>query len=104
MTQWSDAEVLRTIAEIKFRSRTDPEFRALALSNARAAIAKVNPRPISSDLAVFFVEGTDAALIKDRGASDMIVVLPDPAGRTEEISDTELQAVAGGDGDIRLRT
>jgi len=104
MNQWSNAEVLRTIEEIKSRSRVDPEFRSLALTDARAAIAKVNPRPIATDIAVVFVEGIDAAAIKGKETSDIVVVLPDPAGRTEALSDAELETVAGGDDGIRLRT
>lgn len=95
MTAWSRSEAARTIEEVKRRSATDPEFRALALSNATAALAKVNPRPIPEG-SVRFVESHDAA--QEANSSQIIVaVLPDPASAiNEELSDEDLENAAGG--------
>jgi hypothetical protein len=104
MTEWSSSEIQRTIDEIKRRSLIDPEFRALALADALTAIAKVNPRPVPEGFKVRFAESGGAS---SRSAEQVrIIVLPDPLARTVEISDEELEEVAGG-GDApapKLRT
>jgi hypothetical protein len=94
MTAWSRSEAARTIEEVKRRSLIDPEFRALALSDPIAALTKVNPRPVPVG-SVRFVETNDAAQEIDN--SEIIVaVLPDPKMVTEELSDEDLEDVAGG--------
>jgi hypothetical protein len=94
MTAWSRSEAVRTIEEVKRRSIIDPEFRSLALSDPIAALAKVNPRPIPAG-SVRFVEAGDAAQEIDN--SEIIVaVLPDPKVVTEELSEEDLEDVAGG--------
>jgi hypothetical protein len=95
MNAWSRSEAARTIEEVKRRSATDPEFRALALSNPTAALAKINPRPIP-EASVRFVESRDAG--QEASNSQIIVaVLPDPATTVEEeLSDEDLENAAGG--------
>jgi hypothetical protein len=94
MQEWTQEEADQTVEEVKKRSLTDPEFRALAVNDAKAAIAKVNPKPIPSSLTVRFV---------DNSGRSKTIVLPDPVARVEELSDAELEEVAGGDNNIKLR-
>ena len=94
MNAWSRSEAARTIEEAKRRSATDPVFRALALSNPAAALAKINPRPIPEG-SVCFVESRDAEKAND--PEIMVVILPDPSTSLgEELSDDDLENVAGG--------
>jgi aspartate carbamoyltransferase regulatory subunit len=92
--QWSQEEANHTLEELKKRSMVDPEFRKLALSNPNAAVNKVNPKPIPSGFSVKFVENT---------GNVKTIVLPDPVGRAEELSDAELEEVAGGDNNVKIR-
>jgi hypothetical protein len=92
--QWTQEEADKTLEEIKKRSIVDPEFRQLALSNPNAAVAKVNPKPMPSGFSVKFI---------DNSGAQKAIVLPDPVGKVEELSDAELEEVAGGDNNIKIR-
>lgn len=102
MTKWSQSEITRTIEEVKRRAQADPEFRALALSDAAAAIAKVNPRPLPSGITAVFAEAPEAP--ESRGAAGTVIILPEPLADSEEISDEDLEDAAGGDDGPRLRS
>jgi hypothetical protein len=93
-SQWTQEEADRTLEELKKRSIVDPEFRKMALTNPNAAISKINPKPIPAGFTVRFVENT---------GNIKTIVLPDPVGRAEELSDAELEEVAGGDNNISVR-
>jgi hypothetical protein len=75
------------IAEVVARSATDAEVRKLLLSDARAALAQHFGREIPESVNVVFVEGVPGATT---------VVLPDPVDASAELSDSELEVVAGG--------
>lgn len=96
MTAWSRSEASRTIEEVKRRSLIDPDFRTLALSDPIAALTKVNPRPVPVG-SVRFVEAGDH--VEEINNADIIIaILPDPAVDTEELSEDDLEDVAGGGG------
>ena len=44
MDQWNEAEIQNMLAEVMKRASTDPEYRALSLSDPVAAVAQVKPR------------------------------------------------------------
>ena len=94
MLDWTQEEAQRTLDEIKKRSATDPEFRALTLSNPNAAIAKVNPKKLPAGFQAKFI---------DNSGTTKSFVLPDPVARVEELSDAELEGVAGGDNNVKVR-
>jgi len=94
MIDWTQEEADRTLAEIKKRSTTDPEFRALALSKPAAAIAKINSKKLPTGFQVKFI---------DNSGPVKSFVLPDPIARVEELSDAELEQAAGGDNNIHVR-
>lgn len=87
MATWSEDEIERTLEEIRKRSITDPEFRELALSDSAAAISKVNPKPVPEIYKVKFL---------DNSGPVKSFLLPDPVSNVEDLSDAELEAVAGG--------
>ncbi len=89
MATWSEDEIERTLEEIKKRSITDPEFRELALSDPNKAISKVNPKPVPEVYKVKFL---------DNSGPVKSFLLPDPVSNVEDLSDAELEAVAGGIG------
>lgn len=92
--KWTQEEADKTLEEIKRRSITDPEFRSLAISNPNAAVSKVNPKPLPTGFSVKFV---------DNSGSGKTIVLPDPIAKAEELSDAELEEVAGGDNNVKIR-
>jgi hypothetical protein len=68
------------------RSATDPEFRQLLLSDSRSALGKHFGREIPETFNIAFVENR----------ADATLVLPDPINPDAELSESELEAVAGG--------
>jgi hypothetical protein len=74
MQQWSIDEAEQVIEQVVKRTMEDADFRQLALRDAHAAIAKVNPKPLPAGYSV----------------------LPDLIPATAELSDAELEQVAGG--------
>jgi hypothetical protein len=87
MPEWTNEELQAVLGEVARRSTVDPEFRALALKDAAAAISMVGGRPAPKDQSYRFVEHTDAK----------VILLPDPVPDLEELSEAELVAIAGGD-------
>ena len=85
--EWTDEEAKKVEVAVKRQAMKDPEFRALALSNPNAAIAKINSTPLPTGFKVRFV---------DNAGANRTIVLPDPLARVDELSDAELEQVAGG--------
>jgi hypothetical protein len=94
MDHWTDEERAQVIEELCRRTAVDAEFRTLALTNPAAAIAKVTTRPWPTDVTYRFVDSSGS--VKTNSASVKTIVLPDPMPETEELSDLELEKVAGG--------
>jgi hypothetical protein len=72
------------LAEVARRSAIDPDFRSLALSDAKAAIAKVGGSPSIAEIKFI-----------DNSGPVKTIPLPDPI-ITEDLSDFDLEEVAGG--------
>jgi hypothetical protein len=84
---WDEKQVDQTLAELMKRASTDAEFRSLALRDAKAAIAKISSAPLPPGLQVRFV---------DNEGANRTFVLPDLTPPQDELSEAELEQVAGG--------
>lgn len=76
-------EVMRTLLA---RSATDGEFRQKLLNDPRSALAEHTGKEIPETVNLAFVENK----------ADATIVLPDPINPEAELSEAELEAVAGG--------
>jgi hypothetical protein len=90
MNEWTREEAKNATDELIKRATTDAAFRELALKDPAAAIAKIDPKPWPAGFKVQVVAA---------GGANMTVVLPDMVGKAGELSDAELEQVAGGVGD-----
>lgn len=87
MSAWTPESTETTFRQVKERAKQDPRFRQLALEDPRAAIEQINPTPIPDDLQFHFVENDSKTLS---------VNFPDISMGEGELSDAELDSVAGG--------
>lgn len=87
MSTWTPESVETTFERLKERARNDPQFKALALKDAKAAIQQINPTPLPGGIEFSFLEDT---------SSDLSVSFSNSAMADGELSDAELDAVAGG--------
>jgi hypothetical protein len=89
MQEWNE-KAQKEAAEKVFRmAGNNPEFRKLALTDARAAVKKATGKELPSGFKLRFV---------DPAGAHMTVVLPRATGEEGELSEYELVAVAGGKG------
>jgi hypothetical protein len=89
MVQWTDREIFKALDQIIKASAMDPDFRQLALRDPRAALSLVSDIPLPEGFTVRFVEP---------GTTDFVVVLPPIASPDGELTDSQLEQVAGGRG------
>ena len=73
-------------AQLKSRAASDPEFRKALISDPRGTLAKETGLELPREMKVQVIE---------ESSDSMCLVLPPPAG---ELSDMELETVAGGSG------
>jgi hypothetical protein len=76
------------VIEVKRRSRIDSEFRALALKNPDAAVKQITSAALPTGVSVRFV---------DNSGPVKTFSLPGVLQEIEQLSDLELEEVAGGD-------
>jgi hypothetical protein len=90
MKDWTNEEFDRALEEVTRRSIFDVNFRTLALQDASAAISQVAGKPLPGGVDLKFIDNTGPT---------KIVPLPDPIAHLscEEVTDEELEHVAGGD-------
>lgn len=86
MSTWTLEDVEKTTQEISVKAATNAEFRKLALSDPTAAVKQVAGKEVP--------EGITIKIIENEPGVDLTIVLP-PL-QTEELSDEQLERVAGG--------
>ena len=86
MSDWTQDEVNKAIELIGKKASTDADFRKLALTNPNEAVKKVMNKDVPS--------GYKLKIIENAAGVDQTFVLPNI--QSEELSDADLDAVAGG--------
>jgi hypothetical protein len=92
--EWTVEQTQSAINAALRRAATDMEFRKLALSDPAAAVARIAGQPLPEGFRVRVLE---------REGYDATIVLQDPV-EDGELSDSELEHVAGGSGQLNLVT
>jgi len=83
-----DKELNSAVREVMKRAVVDPDFRQLAVHDSRSALAKVN--------AIGLPEGFEVRFVDNYNKPIKTVALPDPVANAEDLTDEELEQVAGG--------
>ncbi|HKG95737.1 MAG TPA: NHLP leader peptide family RiPP precursor [Gemmatimonadaceae bacterium] len=76
----------QAMQQLLTRSATDAEFRRKLLTNPREALAEFSGHEMPAGVNVVFIENK----------ADATIVLPDPVDPSAELSESELETVAGG--------
>jgi len=84
---WTAEDAEKAIRESISRARTDKSFRELALSNPTQALRQVSGKEPPADLKIKFLDGEGA---------HVSIVLPELVEDESELTDVELEQVAGG--------
>lgn len=87
MASWTTEERQRAIVQVQELASTDPEFRQRALANPAEAVKEVTGKDLPS--------GFELRMVSNEGA-DLTLVLPDLEFESEELSDADLEQIAGG--------
>lgn len=84
---WTQDKIDTVLEKVSKRAITDATYRKLALASPKEAIAQFADEPVPANFKIRFV---------DNAGADMTFVLPDPVKPGNELSDSDLEAVAGG--------
>lgn len=77
------------VREVLKRSVVDSDFRQLAVRDAAAALAKVDPT-LTGSITITFVDNF--------GKFHKTIVMPDPISGIDQLTEDELEQIAGGCG------
>jgi hypothetical protein len=82
----NEQELQRAIREVIKLASVDPDFRAKAVSNPNGALSSVGAK------------GTWASIrfVDDFGTGGRTIVLPDPVANVDQLTEADLEQVAGG--------
>jgi len=87
MPMMTQVEIEAAIREVFKKSISDPTFRKLAINDGSAALGKVTSKTLPPGIEFRFL---------DNSGNVKTVTLPDPVSGSEELSELELEQVAGG--------
>jgi hypothetical protein len=87
-SNWTPEEIEEAVKKVMSQGSTDAAFRKVALTDPNKAVEQVAGKPVPPGIKVRFVEAEGA---------QYTIVLPDlKTGDPSELSDAELEQVAGG--------
>ncbi|MFY9279539.1 MAG: NHLP leader peptide family RiPP precursor [Caldicoprobacterales bacterium] len=89
--EWNQVEIKSVLTNVIERSTFDADFRKLCLENPKEAIRQYSDKEIPDDFEIKMVENE----------ATITIVLPDFKGTDGELSDLELDQVAGGKGQVK---
>jgi hypothetical protein len=92
MHEWTEQAQAEAEAKVMRMAATDPNFRALALADGRAAVEQATGKALPEGFNVRFI---------DPAGAHLTVVLPQAEYEEQELAEHELMAVAGGKGGSR---
>jgi hypothetical protein len=92
MHQWTEQAQIEAQEKVFRMAANDPEFRALALRDGRAAVEQATGLSLPEGFTIRFV---------DPAGAHLTAVLPRAEYEEEELAEHELMAVAGGKGGRR---
>lgn len=87
---WTEEQVKGTVSAVIAKANADAEFRALAVSDIYAAIKSATGQEVPKEFKINVVDGT---------GFHSTIVLPEARGAADELTETELESVAGGSKD-----
>jgi hypothetical protein len=87
MAQWTLSEAKEIMEKASKKAATDPAFRSKLLADPNAAVSEFSGKQIPSNIKVRALE---------RSGYDVTLLLPDAVSKEGELSDAELEQVAGG--------
>ncbi|WP_434748720.1 NHLP leader peptide family RiPP precursor [Paenibacillus amylolyticus] len=87
---WNEQQVTDTVNAVIAKANEDAEFRALAVSDVYAAIKQATGHEVPKEFKINLVDAT---------GYHATIVLPEARGAEDELTETELESVAGGSKD-----
>jgi hypothetical protein len=87
MNNWTNEEAKKALDTIRKKALTDESFFKLCLKDPKKAVKEIAGKDVPNNFKIKFIENK---------ADEMIVVLPTPVKKNAQLSDDELEKVAGG--------
>lgn len=87
MSNWTEKERNDAIEAFVRKATTDASFRELALKDPATAVKQLTGKALPDGFKISAI---------DKAGADLVVVVPDLLKTDGELSDSELEAVAGG--------
>lgn len=84
---WTEEEIQATVSQIVEKAGSDASFRERAIRDIRSAVKEVSGKEIPADFRINVIDGA---------GYHANIVLPEAKSSADELSETELESVAGG--------
>src|SRR5690606_33845052 len=91
---WSNEQIQETVKKVVEKAAADSQFRKMVLSDVYAAIKEATGREVPREFKINVVDGT---------GYHANIVLPEFRASADELTDTDLEMVAGGSKDGATR-
>lgn len=91
---WTNEQIQEAVSKVVEKAAKDSEFRAKVISDVYAAVKEVTGREVPKEFKIQVVDGT---------GYHANIVLPEFRASADELTDTDLEMVAGGSKDGATR-